>query len=78
MSAAFRGFINELFGEYGLLMLDADDPRLKAQFRQVVEAEIDDSRSFQAVTHTSQAMQAAGYPLQISPREINLFLCSHL
>lgn len=78
MTDAFRGFINELFGPYGVLMLDADHPRLKAQFRQVIQEEIADAAAFQAVTQTSQAMAEAGYPLQIAPREINLFYLDEL
>jgi bacillithiol biosynthesis cysteine-adding enzyme BshC len=73
MTDAFRRFINQHFGEYGVLMLDSADARLKAHFKNVLDAEIKGAASFEAVTDTSRKLAAAGYPLQIAPREINLF-----
>lgn len=73
MREAYFRFMNELFGAYGLVILDADHPKLKAQFRSVLRAEIEQQSAYQQVTATSRAMQARGYPLQITPREINLF-----
>ena len=73
LAEAFRRFIHALFGAYGLLILDASDPRLKARFGEVVRAELEAPVTEQAVQATSAALTAAGYPQQISPREINLF-----
>ncbi|WNJ18082.1 bacillithiol biosynthesis cysteine-adding enzyme BshC [Pontibacter sp. G13] len=73
LADAYRRFMNELFGKYGIVMLDASDARLKATFAPVLRAELREMAGFQAVNQTSGQMAAAGYPLQISPREVNLF-----
>ncbi len=70
---AYRSFIHQLFGPYGILMLDADDHRLKACFQNVLNQEITDQVSFHQVSHTTEALELAGYSSQITPREINLF-----
>ncbi|MEO0468136.1 MAG: bacillithiol biosynthesis cysteine-adding enzyme BshC [Bacteroidota bacterium] len=73
LAEAFRHFMHLLFAPYGVVMLDADDPALKARFRAVLEQELTQSTAWSAVNQTSEAMTEAGYKLQISPREINLF-----
>ncbi|TAE52378.1 MAG: bacillithiol biosynthesis cysteine-adding enzyme BshC [Bacteroidetes bacterium] len=73
LADATRRFFHQLFDRYGLIILDADHPDLKAQFRPVILEELTQSASFEAVTETSRQMEEAGYPLQIHPREINLF-----
>lgn len=78
MSEAFRDYINELFGEYGVLMLDADDSRLKAHFRSVLKEEVNENAAFNEVNATSAALTDAGYPAQIHAREINLFFLDQL
>lgn len=73
MTEAFRAFIHTLFGRFGLLMLDASDPRLKAAFAAVAGEEFQRFSAFKHVNKRSAALEAAGYPLQIHPREVNLF-----
>lgn len=73
LAEAFRGFMNELFGEYGLVILDPDHADLKRSFRQVIARELTDNLSHEAVAQTSERLQEAGYDAQINPREINLF-----
>lgn len=73
MKDAYRAFFHEIFKEYGLLMLDATDARLKAVFASVMEKELLEHTAHAAVTATSQQLGEAGYAQQISPREINLF-----
>ncbi|MDX2246286.1 MAG: bacillithiol biosynthesis cysteine-adding enzyme BshC [Bacteroidia bacterium] len=70
---AYRAFIHNLFGKYGVVMLDASDPRLKARFRKVMQEEIRSSVAYKEVSRVSAELVAAGYPEQISPRDINLF-----
>ncbi|MDX1908858.1 MAG: bacillithiol biosynthesis cysteine-adding enzyme BshC [Bacteroidia bacterium] len=77
LADATRRFFHTLFGEYGLVILDADHPLLKHQFRGVMEQELTTGFSNEAVQETSARMSAAGYPLQIHPRPINLFLMDH-
>lgn len=73
LADAFRRFFHELMGTYGLVILDAADPRLKRIFTEVVQQEIEEQAAFRSVNHTSQALSKAGYRIQIHPREINLF-----
>lgn len=73
MKDAYRAFFHELFKDYGLLMLDATDKRLKAVFQEVMKRELLDQTAEESVNETSHHMDLAGYPQQISPREINLF-----
>ncbi|MEM7370143.1 MAG: bacillithiol biosynthesis cysteine-adding enzyme BshC [Bacteroidota bacterium] len=70
---AFRSLSHALFDSYGVLMLDADHPELKAVFRPVVEQELLDSLAYRSVSTQSQKLVEAQYKQQISPREINLF-----
>lgn len=73
LAEAFRAFFHLLFKDYGLLILDADDARLKAQFTAVMRQEVDTHVASHLVSETSAQLKQAGYPQQITPREINLF-----
>ena len=73
LSQAYRRFFHELMGKYGLVILDASHPALKAIFKEVLEKDIYQGLAFKAVGESSKALEAAGYKLQIHPREINLF-----
>lgn len=73
LTEAFRGFMNELFGEYGIVILDPDHADLKQRFAAVIKGEITAQKSFEHVGKTSANLEAAGYPAQINSREINLF-----
>jgi bacillithiol biosynthesis cysteine-adding enzyme BshC len=64
--------VNSLFGQYGLLVLIADDARLKKQMIPVFKAEILDQTSHAIVEATSGQL-AKQYKEQAFSREINLF-----
>jgi bacillithiol biosynthesis cysteine-adding enzyme BshC len=73
LTQATRFITNELFGSYGIVVLDGDDRVLKQQFVPYVKQELFNQMGFQEITKTSQKLVAAGYPEQVHPREINLF-----
>jgi bacillithiol synthase len=73
LAQAFREFMHLLFKDYGLLILDADDARLKAKFAEVMQREVNEQVASQLVEETSIRLKQAGYPQQINAREINLF-----
>ncbi len=73
LAAAFRGFMNELFGEYGLVILDPDHADLKRRFCDVITRELTENISHEIVAQTSDQLREQGYDVQIYPREINLF-----
>jgi bacillithiol biosynthesis cysteine-adding enzyme BshC len=64
--------VNELFGQYGLIVLVPDDPALKKLFQPVVEKELKEQFSHQAVEQTITAL-SKHYKVQAGGRALNLF-----
>ena len=64
--------VNELYGQWGLVVLIPDTPNLKKQMIGVFENDLFHNRSSQIVEKTSEKL-GANYNVQASPREINLF-----
>ena len=73
LTQATRFITNELFGSYGIVVLDGDDQGLKKQFTSYIEKELFAKKGFKEITKTSQRLVSAGYGQQVHPREINLF-----
>jgi bacillithiol biosynthesis cysteine-adding enzyme BshC len=73
LSAATRYFVNELFGEDGLIIIDADRKELKKIFSDIVKEEIISKSSHALVEKTSSALDNIGYEPQVHARAINLF-----
>lgn len=66
-------FVQKLFGPYGLLVLNMDDPDLKRAFVPLMEKEIKEHFSFKCVTETQKSLAKAGFKPQAFCRELNLF-----
>ena len=75
LTEATRFLANELFGAYGLVILDGDDKTLKSLLTPYVEKEVLENVSFDKVTETATQLRAASdtYKIQVNPREINYF-----
>ncbi|AUS06957.1 bacillithiol biosynthesis cysteine-adding enzyme BshC [Pseudotamlana carrageenivorans] len=75
LADATRFLANALFKEYGLVILDANNARLKRDFIPFMKEELFNQVSFQAVSKTNDALTEAfqDYKIQVNPREINLF-----
>jgi len=73
---AFFQFVNELFGHYGLIIMDGDLPMWKKAFSPIMKREILEGFSTKAVNRTSEGLSAAGFPLQVEPKDSNLFFLS--
>ena len=71
LAAATRFLANELFGEYGLVIIDADNPDLKRIFIPYIKEELINQTSYKKVTETTEHLKS--YSIQVNPREINLF-----
>lgn len=71
LADATRYLANELFGEYGLVIIDADDAELKRLFIPHIERELVDQVSHQKVAETAALLK--DYNVQVNPRDINLF-----
>ncbi len=72
LSLATRYIVHALFGEMGVLVIDADDVRLKQVFAPVIAADIFEKHSFRAVEATRHQLEER-YPSQVNGREINFF-----
>ncbi len=72
LADATRYLANELFKDYGLVIIDANDIDLKKQFAPFVEDELLNQNAFKSVSETNEALSKA-YGIQVNPREINLF-----
>ncbi|MGI4741889.1 MAG: bacillithiol biosynthesis cysteine-adding enzyme BshC [Janthinobacterium lividum] len=73
LSEATRRLATSLFGEYGLVCLDADRPALKQALKPVLRQELNSQVSNQAVQATNTQLTAAGYKPQVYSRPLNLF-----
>jgi bacillithiol biosynthesis cysteine-adding enzyme BshC len=70
--ATFR-FVNSLFAEYGLIVLLPDNAVLKKQMIKLFEDDLLNQTASGIVEKTAEKLDASGYKVQASPREINLF-----
>ncbi len=73
LASATRKLVNKLFGEYGLIVLDADAPELKRFFTPVIAEELSEQTSHEKVSAATNHLTQLGYKGQIHAREINLF-----
>jgi bacillithiol synthase len=73
LSEATRILAHELFGKYGLVILDADDKRLKAAFSSILLNDIQEQTNFKLVNESIAKLEELGYKSQVNPREINSF-----
>ncbi|MDO4728151.1 MAG: bacillithiol biosynthesis cysteine-adding enzyme BshC [Bacteroidota bacterium] len=71
LADATRYLVNELFGKYGLVIIDANTTELKREFVPYIKKELLEQVSFVHISETIK--QLSGYNIQIKPREINLF-----
>ncbi len=75
LSSATRYLVNELFGEDGLVILDADHSKLKSLFVPFMKDELLRQTSFEKIEKTSVKLSER-YHKQVNPRPINLFYLS--
>ena len=75
LAGATRYIANELFKEYGLVIVDGDDVALKQLLSPIVKDELENETSFHAVSKTILALDK-NYKVQVNPRVINLFYLS--
>ncbi len=73
LAAATRYLVNGLFGQYGLVIVDADGASLKRSFAPLIEQDIIGEHSHKAIENTSSALKEAGFSTQVHAREINFF-----
>ncbi len=67
--------VNELFKDYGLVILDAQHRELKRLFIPFAERELSEGISYKSTIKKAEDLNEMGYDVQVNPREINLFYC---
>ncbi|APZ46799.1 bacillithiol biosynthesis cysteine-adding enzyme BshC [Polaribacter reichenbachii] len=72
LADATRFIANELFKDYGLVIVEGDDKSLKQLFTPFVKDELENETSFHVVSKTIAELEK-NYKIQVNPREINLF-----
>ncbi len=73
LADAVRHYINALFGEEGLIVIDADGRSFKTLFASVIHDDLFNNTPKKLVDHTSNELQSLGYHTQVNAREINHF-----
>lgn len=73
LADATRYLVNELFAEYGLVIVDADHAELKRQFAGIMERDIISQDSYKNILSANEKLASIGIEAQVSPREINFF-----
>jgi len=72
LADATRYLVNELFGEYGIVILDGNDKALKALFKEEFKADMFENKSVALVNQSIMDL-SKHYSAQVNPREINVF-----
>jgi len=65
--------VQQLFGHYGLLMIDGDDRELKKLMIPAFEEDLLQHTAYKVVLETNEKLIQKKYNIQVNPREINLF-----
>lgn len=73
LAQAMCDFAYWVFADMGLVVLDADDARLKRMFAKEIQEELSTGFSNEALQKQSEELETLGYPIQVHGREINLF-----
>lgn len=66
-------FVNQLFLDFGLVILLPDNAMLKKQMQAIFEDDLLNQRASSIVEKTAKELALANYKVQANPREINLF-----
>ncbi|UTW60835.1 bacillithiol biosynthesis cysteine-adding enzyme BshC [bacterium SCSIO 12741] len=76
LADATRYLVHEWLGEYGVVVIDANDRRLKAQFVNQMSQEVTAGTGQDKISKSIQELTQLGYKAQVNPRDINLFYLS--
>ncbi|MDA8956607.1 bacillithiol biosynthesis cysteine-adding enzyme BshC [Flavobacteriales bacterium] len=75
LAQASRYLVNELFGKYGLVIIDGDDSFLKNKLESIIRNDVEKSKYFEQLSKTSNAL-GLHYKKQAHVREVNFFKLS--
>ncbi len=74
LSSATRFIIHELFGKYGLLVIDADQAVLKSELQTLALHDILTDSVYSCLQNASKELKGLGYGNQVNPRRTHFFL----
>lgn len=72
LAQSTRVWIDSLVGKYGLVIIDADEKKLKNSFSKIAKKELEENFVLKSVNQTIKILNE-NYEIQVNPREINLF-----
>jgi bacillithiol biosynthesis cysteine-adding enzyme BshC len=70
---ATRFLVNELFGNYGLVVIDGNNIEFKKQFVDFFEKDFFNNSTYNDVKESTAKLTSLGYSSQVNPRELNCF-----
>lgn len=73
LGEATRSLVSQLFGRYGLVVMDADCADFKKMLISIMKQDILQQNSFRLVGESSAALEERGFKPQVHAREINFF-----
>ena len=73
IEAATFQLVNNLFADYGLIILLPDNTAFKNQMASIFEDDLLNQTASEIVEKTAKQLDEAGYKVQANPREVNLF-----
>ncbi|MBP7808088.1 MAG: bacillithiol biosynthesis cysteine-adding enzyme BshC [Bacteroidia bacterium] len=73
LASATQYLVNELFGQYGLIVLDSNSKKLKEIFIPFFEQDIFENTPAKKVNSTIEKLKQLNHSAQVNPRDINCF-----
>lgn len=73
LAQATRQYVNELFGDEGLIVVDGDDRDLKAEFKNVILDDLFTHTAKRVVEERNEQLEKLHYHPQVFARDINFF-----
>jgi bacillithiol biosynthesis cysteine-adding enzyme BshC len=73
LADAVRFYVNSIFGEQGIVVVNPDDASLKGVIKDVMRGDIFDGVNKECVDKTTSTLEDLGYKTQVYCREINFF-----
>ncbi|HAA11155.1 MAG TPA: bacillithiol biosynthesis cysteine-adding enzyme BshC [Cytophagales bacterium] len=73
LAEAVRCYVNELFGEHGVVVVDADQHELKQALIPAIKDDVLNHHANDLAEEASKKLGELGYKTQIFPRKINFF-----
>jgi len=74
LSMSTRYILNELFGKYGLVIIDADHDLLKTELQSLIHNDLFSESVFDSLQTASASLKAIGFGNQVNPRKTHFFM----